>query len=87
MTRCLVDNFLPQNIVYEAKVITSTADRQRFEEEIKRLDSRYLVQRPVGERKIPSVTASVGAELIIEFTDLKSTTCTKYCAIPYRGAV
>lgn len=71
MTSCVMDNFLPQNVINEAKVITPIDDPDRFKEESSRLDRRYPYRKSTAESKILSIIGSVGAELTVDFTQME----------------
>jgi hypothetical protein len=64
-TRCLMNDFLLQNIIYEI-VIASPEGAAKARET---LDG---VSRPLSKRahNLALLTASVGAEIIVEFSDL-----------------
>jgi hypothetical protein len=68
VTRCLINNFLIQNIVHDAKIVPHE-DSEAFEEYRRELDQSY--PRNGSPRFILCVTPSVGAEMIIEFDDLE----------------
>jgi hypothetical protein len=72
-TRCLINNLLISNVIFEAKIISATDDPERYKEEVERLDETYPVI-PLGmSPKICCISASLGANATIEFRDLEVT--------------
>jgi hypothetical protein len=64
-----VNNFLIQNIIYDVKFLTKSAERERYEDVFHTLNEEY--PWPSGEEKtIAVVTPSVGAEIIVEFSEI-----------------
>jgi hypothetical protein len=69
-TRCWVNDFLIQNIIYSIKVLTDF-NSDEYQKALDLLDKSY----PWGEgkplKKIASIQATLGAELLIEFDSLE----------------
>ncbi|MBB5460461.1 MULTISPECIES: hypothetical protein [unclassified Paraburkholderia] len=65
-TRCLANDFLIQNVIYEVKVLTDfqSPDYQRA---LHALEKSYFGKENRPNMPIASVGASLGAELFIEF--------------------
>ncbi|MBC8749677.1 hypothetical protein OKW43_003529 [Paraburkholderia sp. WC7.3g] len=68
-TRCWVNDFLIQNIIYSIKVLTDfNSDGHR--KALASLDNTYPWEKGKPLRKIAVVEATLGAELLIEFDSL-----------------
>jgi hypothetical protein len=68
--RCLVNNLLISNIIFEAKVVTVDNEPELYNEQIGRLDETY----PINPPALPNlfcISASLGAAMTIEFTDIQ----------------
>jgi hypothetical protein len=72
VTRCLMNDFLIQNIIFEAKIISAADHPDLFQAQVQRLDETYPRRwvEPMGMH-ILHIGASVGAEIIVEFADLE----------------
>jgi hypothetical protein len=71
VTRCLLDNWFVQNIIYEAKVISADKEPELYRAEIAPLDAKYPARFSAADHKILLISASVGVEEIIEFRDFQ----------------
>lgn len=69
VTRCLISSFMIQNIIYEVHILDKDIFSERYKEYIKILDSTYSA--PPSPKHIAIVTPSVGAEAIVEFSDVQ----------------
>lgn len=69
-SRCLVDDFLMQNIIYSLKVLDDR-ESDAYRQALARLDESY----PWGEnqplKNIASIQATLGAELLVEFESME----------------
>ncbi len=72
-TRCLLNDLLIQNIIYEAKIISADQQPELHQAEIARLDASYPRRWSGIAPNILTISASVGLEGIIEFDDLEVT--------------
>src|SRR5579863_7443131 len=70
VTRCLLDNFSIQNIIYEAKVIATGREPGFHKEGIDKLNKVYPIKTAPSSARILSIVASVGMEGVIEFRDI-----------------
>jgi hypothetical protein len=69
-SRCLVNGFLIQNIIYSTKVLMDySADD--YGQALDALDQSYPWGRNKPRKNIAVITASLGAELLIEFDSLE----------------
>lgn len=69
-TRCLLTDFLIQNIIYSVEVLSDFSSRE-FQQARSSLDSSYPWGRDKPPKAIASVSASIGADLLIEFDSLE----------------
>lgn len=67
-TRCVIEHYGLLNIVYDIKILESSS--QRYEQALRALDSsdRFSDKKP---EHLALVAATVGAEMIIEFSSLR----------------
>ena len=69
-SRCLVDDFLMQNIIYSLKVLDDR-ESDAYRQALARLDESY----PWGEnqplKNIALIQATLGAELLVEFESME----------------
>jgi len=67
--RCLVNNLLTSNVIFEAKVVTVDREPELYNEEVARLEETY----PIHATALPvfCISASLGAAMTIEFTDIQ----------------
>ncbi|WP_143746416.1 hypothetical protein [Caballeronia catudaia] len=65
-TRCLVKDFLIQNIIYSVDVL-SDFESQEFKQARSALDCSYPWGKDKPPKPIASISASIGADLLIEF--------------------
>ncbi|NML33412.1 hypothetical protein [Paraburkholderia antibiotica] len=72
-TRCLANDFLIQNIIYEVKVLTDfeSPDYQRA---LHALEKSYFGKESRPNKPIASLSATLGAELPIEFDTVEVVT-------------
>jgi hypothetical protein len=70
-TRCLLNDFLISNIIYEAKIISAHEEPELYQAEVARLDASYPAKWSGTAPKILSISASVGMQGAIEFRDLE----------------
>ena len=68
-SRCLVHNFLIQNIIYSMDVLTDF-DSDKYKRALDALDNSYSWERNKPRKNIAAITATLGAELFIEFDSL-----------------
>ena len=69
-TRCLVNDFLIQNIIYSMDVL-SDYDSEAFKQARSALDKSYPWGRDKAPKQIVSISASIGADLLIEFESIE----------------
>ncbi|MEM5295037.1 hypothetical protein VSR82_11895 [Burkholderia sp. JPY481] len=65
-TRCLANDFLIQNIIYEVKTLTDFQSPD-YQHALDALEKSYFGKENRPDMPIASVSASLGAELLIEF--------------------
>ncbi|MEX3688844.1 hypothetical protein AB3X91_30555 [Paraburkholderia sp. BR14263] len=65
-TRCLARDFLIQNIIYDVKVLTEY-DSHDYQRALLALEESYFGKENRPNKPIASVSATLGAELLIEF--------------------
>jgi hypothetical protein len=69
-SRCLVDDFLIQNIIYSLKILDDR-ESDEYRQALARLNESY----PWGEnqllKNIASIQATLGAELLVEFESME----------------
>jgi hypothetical protein len=70
VSRCFVNDFLIQNIIYSVKVLTDVKSDE-YQRALDVLDNSYPWGRNKPLKKIASITASLGAELFIEFESVE----------------
>jgi hypothetical protein len=72
VTRCLINELLIKNIIYEAKILSAADHHDLFQVQIQRLDETYPRKwaEPTGIH-ILQITASVGADFVVEFDNLE----------------
>ncbi len=70
-TRCLLNNWFIQNIIYEAKIISADKDPELYRAEIAPLDAQYPARLSMADQNILLISASIGVEGIIEFRDFE----------------
>lgn len=70
-TRCFLDDFLIQNVIYEAKIVSLDEAPEQYRVETARLESRYPGRLAGTAPRIFVISASVGLEGIIEFQDFE----------------
>ncbi|MCE4543225.1 MULTISPECIES: hypothetical protein [unclassified Caballeronia] len=68
-TRCLVRDFLIQNIIHSVDVLTDYASPE-FKQARSTLDGSYPWGKDKPPKPIASVSASIGADLLVEFESL-----------------
>lgn len=69
VTRCLLNNFMIQNVIHDLRVISSEDDAL-FRENQLELDKHYPAPKTKAVQRILLITASVGVEGLIEFSSL-----------------
>lgn len=69
-TRCLMNEFLIQNIIYSMDVL-SDYESDKYKQVRQALDNSYPWGRDKAPKPIASVSATIGAELLIEFDSLE----------------
>ncbi|MFC0402857.1 hypothetical protein [Paraburkholderia rhizosphaerae] len=70
-TRCLVDDFLIQNIIYSMEVL-SVHESDAYKQALSRLDRSYPWGKDQPLKKIASIQATLGAELLVEFESMEA---------------
>lgn len=70
VTRCLVSDFLIQNIISELKILTDF-DSPNYRHALSELERSYFGKENWPNKLIASVSATIGAELFIEFDTLE----------------
>ncbi len=70
-TRCLLNDFLVQNIIYEAKIVSADEQPELHGAEVARLEASYPASLSGTAPNILTISASVGLEGAIEFRDLE----------------
>jgi hypothetical protein len=73
VVRCLINNFLMQNVIYEVKLVSINRESGLFLSSRKQLEQAYPTPKPGESTNIAIFTPSVGADILIEFNDLKIT--------------
>jgi hypothetical protein len=68
-SRCLVNDFLIQNIIYSMAVLTDF-EAEEYKQALHALDKSYPWGQNKPRKNIASITATLGAELLIEFDSL-----------------
>ncbi|TKC85994.1 hypothetical protein FAZ69_22045 [Trinickia terrae] len=68
-SRCLVNDFLIQNIISSMEVLTDF-EANEYKRALDALDSSYSWGRNKPRKNIAAITATLGAELFIEFDSL-----------------
>ncbi|AXL49003.1 hypothetical protein DSC91_000634 [Paraburkholderia caffeinilytica] len=68
-SRCLVNDFLIQNIIYSMEVLTDF-EADEYKQALGALDNSYSWGRNKPRKNIAAITATLGAELFIEFDSL-----------------
>lgn len=66
VTRCLVNDFLIQNIIYDVKVLTDF-ESSDYKLALDALEKSYFGKEHWPNKAIASIRATIGAELLIEF--------------------
>jgi hypothetical protein len=66
-SRCIVNGFLIQNVIYDISIFSSEDDPSRYDEAIVRLNKSYPWP-PAELKKIAEIRPSVGADITIEFS-------------------
>jgi hypothetical protein len=66
-SRCIVSDFLIQNVIYDISIFSSEDDPSRYDEAIVRLNKSYPWP-PEELKKIAEIRPSVGADITIEFS-------------------
>ncbi|MEM5373132.1 hypothetical protein V4C53_45225 [Paraburkholderia azotifigens] len=69
-SRCLVTDFLIQNIIYSMNILTDS-DTKEYRSALEALNNSYPWGRDNPLRKIAVITPSIGAELFVEFESLE----------------
>jgi hypothetical protein len=69
-SRCLVTDFLIQNIIYSMKILTE-ADAAEYKPALEALNNSYPWGRNKPLKNIAAITATLGAELFVEFESLE----------------
>ncbi|WP_321883776.1 hypothetical protein [Paraburkholderia bannensis] len=69
-TRCLVKDFLIQNIIYSIDIL-SDFESKEFIQARSDLDASYPWGKDKAPKPIASISASIGAELLIEFDSVE----------------
>ncbi|MCG5073029.1 hypothetical protein [Paraburkholderia tagetis] len=69
-SRCLVNDFLIQNIIYEAKILTDF-DSGEYERALDSLEKSYFGKVNREPKPIAVFSATLGAELLVEFDSLE----------------
>jgi hypothetical protein len=69
-TRCLVKDFLIQNIIFSIDVL-SNYESQEFKQAQLDLDNSYPWGKDKSPKPIALISASIGAELLIEFDSVE----------------
>src|SRR5579871_5902772 len=67
VTRLLVNNFLVQNVIYEALIATPDTNADLFLSSKRALDTAYPIPDTGPFRKIMVISSSIGAEFLVEF--------------------
>jgi hypothetical protein len=70
VTRCLINSFMFQNVIYQMSITSWDCSRELFLEAKKSLDETYPVLDGRNGSKIMSILPSVGAHILIEFSEL-----------------
>ncbi len=73
VVRCFINNFLMQNIIYEAKLTSIKRESELFLFARKRLEQVYPTPKADDGTNIVMFTPSVGADILIEFNGFKVT--------------
>ncbi|MBR8279068.1 hypothetical protein KDX28_01025 [Burkholderia vietnamiensis] len=68
VSRCLLNNFLIQNVICELNILSASENPERYGVALGTLNEAYPWP-PSEEKKIAMISPSVGAEMIVEFTD------------------
>jgi hypothetical protein len=68
-SRCLVNDFLIQNIIYSLKVLTDRAS-DAYVDALSALDRSYPWGKGQPLKNIASIQASLGAEMLVEFESM-----------------
>ena len=71
-TRCLLNNFMIQNIVHDIRIISCDCSGD-FSEKASILDKSYPAPSNRDAQELLIITSSVGAEGIIEFSSFEVT--------------
>ena len=69
--RCLVNNLLVSNIIFEARVVTADEEPELYKEELARLDETYPTKPADPPPNLLRISASLGASATIEFRDIE----------------
>ncbi|SIT35477.1 conserved hypothetical protein [Paraburkholderia ribeironis] len=67
VSRCIVTDFLIQNVIYDISIFSFWDDPSRYDEAIARLNKSYPLP-PEELKKIAEIRPSVGADITIEFS-------------------
>jgi hypothetical protein len=70
-TRCLFNDWLIQNCISEAKIISVAEEPELYRAEIVLLEAKYPARLSGATGKILTISASIGAVGIIEFQDFE----------------
>ncbi|MBW9103087.1 hypothetical protein [Paraburkholderia phenoliruptrix] len=70
-SRCIVSNFLIQNVIYDISVFSSEDDPSRYDEAIARLNKSFPWP-PKESKKIAEIRPSVGADITIELSTVSA---------------
>ena len=69
-SRCLVNDFLIQNIIYEAKILTDSSTHE-YGRALDSLEKSYFGKVSGEPKPIAVFSATLGAELLVEFDSLE----------------
>jgi hypothetical protein len=70
-TRCFVNDFLIQNIIYDVKILTDF-DASDYRRALDALEKSYFGKESRPNKPIAVLTATLGAELLIEFDTVEA---------------